>query len=78
MRKVGLLDAAVNAAYAAGRVVIAFKNGDPVIADDPTHERRLMLCRDCEFIDGNKCTACGCHTIAKTRLATEKCPEGKW
>lgn len=78
MRKVGLLDAAVNIAHAAGKAVIAFKNGEPIIADNPTHERRLILCRDCEFIDGNKCSECGCFTTLKAHLETETCPKKKW
>jgi hypothetical protein len=47
-------------------------------------ETRLEFCRACEFWDPEafnktgRCLKCGCSTWAKIRLATEKCPIGKW
>jgi len=76
--RIGLTEMAANAAAAAGRVVVAFKGGDQIIADGPEHARRLAICRDCPLIKGNTCSACGCFTAAKTKLATESCPKGKW
>ena len=43
-------------------------------------ERRLNVCRSCEFWDSSgfansgKCKKCGCSTQAKLRLATASCP----
>ncbi len=76
--KIGLRQLAANAAEAAGKAIIAFKNGDPVIADNPTHERRLIICRDCPHIQGNRCGECGCFTTFKAHLETETCPKKKW
>jgi hypothetical protein len=51
---------------------------------DDTLKERLKICNDCEFWDAKgfkgtgKCTKCGCSTWAKLRMATERCPIGKW
>lgn len=45
---------------------------------------RMEQCRACEHWDAKalrgtgRCRHCGCSTAAKLRLATEKCPVGKW
>jgi len=39
---------------------------------------RQEACNSCEHFTGNKCKLCGCFTQAKLRMATEKCPIGKW
>ena len=49
-----------------------------------TYEKRMAICKGCEFHDPNgwrgrgKCLKCGCCTAAKAKLRTEKCPIGKW
>jgi hypothetical protein len=45
---------------------------------------RLEICKLCEFWDNSgfigtgKCKKCGCSTQTKLRMATERCPIGKW
>ena len=52
--------------------------------DDASLEMRLEACRGCEFWSAKgfggtgRCMKCGCSTWAKLRMATEKCPIGKW
>ena len=52
--------------------------------DRKTLETRMEACRSCEFWDAKaiggtgRCMKCGCSTWAKLRMATEKCPIGKW
>ena len=48
-------------------------------------EHRLFICRDCPHYQAapvEKCTQCGCHLngliLAKVKMASEKCPIGKW
>jgi hypothetical protein len=59
------------------------KEGMPV-ADEKTLNARLEICKGCEFWDESgfvntgRCKKCGCSTQAKLRMATEKCPIGKW
>jgi hypothetical protein len=40
--------------------------------------KRLELCGSCEYSINKRCLKCGCFIGAKTRLATSKCPIGKW
>lgn len=40
--------------------------------------KRQGLCNTCEHFTGHRCQLCGCFTEAKQRMATEKCPIGKW
>jgi hypothetical protein len=45
---------------------------------------RMQLCKACEWWDAQalkgtgRCKKCGCSTWAKLRMATERCPIGKW
>jgi len=38
--------------------------------------QRRVLCSDCTT--KRTCPKCGCFLWLKARMATEKCPEGKW
>jgi hypothetical protein len=40
--------------------------------------QRLKTCNNCEHHTGVRCRLCGCFTSAKTRMAHEECPIGKW
>lgn len=48
------------------------------------YEERTNICKSCEFWNPKafnntgQCTKCGCSTVAKLKLATEKCPIDKW
>jgi hypothetical protein len=42
-------------------------------------QERYAVCATCEKLTKIKtCELCGCFVIGKTKLAREKCPEGKW
>ena len=47
-------------------------------------ENRLNICMGCKYWDAialngtGRCIKCGCSTWAKIRMATERCPLGKW
>ena len=51
---------------------------------DDVIDIRKRICINCEFWDGEsfnksgRCKKCGCSTWAKLRMATERCPLGKW
>jgi len=52
--------------------------------DPETLAVRLETCKGCEFWNPQgfrgtgRCMKCGCSTWAKLRMASEKCPIGKW
>lgn len=71
---------AANFAGAVGRAAAAAVRGEDVLVPDAEYEERLATCRACEFFDAGagRCRACGCITVAKARLATERCPKRKW
>jgi len=71
---------AANAAKAVGRVLLAAAQGAPVFATKETQDARLAICHACDqWIEKRKrCAKCGCFTDKKIKLATERCPLGKW
>jgi len=40
----------------------------------------LEACKACPYFDADKttCRACGCALIAAVKMATKRCPHGKW
>ena len=47
--------------------------------DAATQRRRAVICATCpNKTILNRCKKCGCFVALKTKLKTEKCPEGKW
>lgn len=67
-----------NALKAAGRLIKAGASGKPIIANPEAIQKRQEICASCEFLNGKRCTKCGCFTVLKTKLETEHCPAGKW
>tara|TARA_Y100000310_G_C20532200_1_gene739061 strand:- start:528 stop:899 length:372 start_codon:yes stop_codon:yes gene_type:complete len=49
-----------------------------IIHDEEVLKMRWDICTSCEFLKDNKCEKCGCFMKVKHKLATAKCPEGKW
>jgi hypothetical protein len=55
-----------------------------IMADNKLIEYRKEICRSCDqwnaaaLNNTGRCNKCGCSTWAKLRMATERCPLGKW
>ena len=51
-----------------------------ILYDQDIIDRRWAECEKCEFLikPTNNCKKCGCFMKAKTRVATARCPIGKW
>ena len=66
--------------HAAGRFL---RYGAPTTPSE-TLAQREATCRACDQWDSaalngtGRCRKCGCSTWAKLRMATERCPLGKW
>lgn len=72
MRTVEQVRAAANAAHRFARS--GFTATPPGII-----ATREATCRACPEWNGTgRCRKCGCSTWAKLRMATERCPLGKW
>jgi hypothetical protein len=70
---------AANLAGAVARAATAAVTGAPVLADEATAAARLAVCGPCDQrTEGGRCAGCGCWIVAKTRIATETCPLGRW
>ena len=41
-------------------------------------EIRKDICKTCPLVNGAWCGVCKCFLPAKTTVATESCPKGKW
>lgn len=73
---------AVNALGAFGRVARAAVKREQIKVSSEEQSRRMAICHACVGPDGHfngrTCDLCGCVVNWKTKLATEKCPIGKW
>lgn len=52
-------------------------NGSEKISDD-MRDKRLEICRGCEYMAGENCKLCGCFLFEKTKWSHESCPLNKW
>ena len=59
-------------------MIEAAKN--PVPATNDVFERRIGICKGCDYFDDkrNRCKKCGCLLAAKLRVRNARCPVGKW
>ena len=63
---------------------ISWMNSGFEIANENETFKRKSICKECEnwissaWNGTGKCKKCGCSTWAKLRMATERCPIGKW
>lgn len=49
------------------------------LASKEEHQKRLDICKVCDFhLVNTTCLKCGCFTLAKTKIASQKCPLKKW
>jgi hypothetical protein len=59
------------------------KGGMKIVTDEQLQER-LKICNNCDNFDAaafkgtGRCKLCGCSTMLKLKMATEKCPIDKW
>ena len=51
-----------------------------MLHDQDIIDKRWDECQKCEFLlkPTNNCTKCGCFMKVKTKVATARCPVGKW
>ena len=50
-------------------------------ASDDLYNKRLSLCRECEFLVSGTCFKCGCYVELRAAFKEQKCPDAshrKW
>lgn len=69
-----------NIVTSAAEAIEHYRHTKIFIAQERERQRRLNVCKSCEFIvlDDMRCTKCGCFMMVKTGVAASKCPINKW
>lgn len=67
-----------NLAGAVGRAADRVIRREILLVDSSTKKKRLSVCHGCEYLSDMQCSVCECFVLAKTMLASESCPKGKW
>lgn len=47
-------------------------------APEGEYERRLSICRGCEYLSKGTCNACGCYAELRAAPRNGRCPYKKW
>jgi tetratricopeptide (TPR) repeat protein len=68
----------LNMAFSASKSMAQFLGSGLKTVPPAVHQQRTRACAGCEHHTGVRCRVCGCFTAAKTRMAHEECPLGKW
>lgn len=61
-----------------GKALVGWASQGMPITPPEELKKRQETCKNCEHFTGSRCKLCGCFTQAKLRMASEKCPVGKW
>ena len=70
--------------YAMVNETIDMRTASPVVKNNMIYDEEILkmrwdLCLGCEFLtDSNRCEKCGCFMQVKHKIATARCPMGKW
>lgn len=54
----------------------AIKKQDKV--SDAVYEHRLLVCKNCDYLNQGTCAACGCYVELRAAAKTGKCPYHNW
>ena len=63
------------AVVAVGKDILA---GDPVLTDKTEKEKRLSICKACEYRDSIQCSKCECLISGISMIRSKHCPVGKF
>ncbi len=47
-------------------------------ADETIYEKRLSICKSCNYLNEGLCGACGCFVELRAVIAKNVCPYQKW
>lgn len=46
--------------------------------DRESYEKRLSLCKACDFLNAGTCLKCGCYVELRAAAKVGRCPDKKW
>lgn len=58
------------------RVILLMKASER--ASEEETERRLGICRQCDYLERGTCRACGCYVELRAASRAGRCPYKKW
>lgn len=63
-----------------GKAVVDFVQDGFALVDEKTKQERLTQCKTCHYYRDGWCSheSCGCYLEAKTKIASQECPIGRW
>ena len=59
------------------QVLVANLDAD-VKAKQEIYEKRLAVCKECDFLTDCTCRACGCFVELRAAVRKNSCPYNKW
>lgn len=48
------------------------------LAGDDLFSKRIAICRECSYLLGATCNACGCYVEFRANVKRGNCPKKKW
>ncbi len=45
---------------------------------DEIYDRRLAVCKECDYLNEGTCNACGCYVELRAATKAGNCPYSKW
>lgn len=73
-KKCLLLEAGENAAYQTVSDYLDTLDKS-LLADDEIYQKRLLLCKSCDFLISGMCRKCGCYVEIRAALKDKGCPD---
>ncbi len=59
-----------------GKYLLAIRESDRV--SQTVYEKRLSICKECDFLNAGTCGACGCYVELRAAGCKSCCPKKKW
>ncbi len=59
------------------QVLVANLDADVKVKQE-IYEKRLAVCRECDFLADGTCRACGCFVELRAAVRKNSCPYNKW
>ena len=51
---------------------------EDIKASPPVYGERLVICKECNYLENGMCRACGCFVELRAAIGKNACPYDKW